>query len=275
MAIGDEIFKGYLIRENPTNSAFKVEGVRHFSPQIITRQPNEMEINNIKVGINSNNNNNNNNNGFEELTNNYSDESSENINSNSSGNIKSLSNSFISGLPPNKRIRRTADKIDRIWKCSYPNCDRSYGSENSLNQHIKLKHTDVNPMNIRDYTKTIKRPENNFDTPEEEQQQQSVDKTVIHTKPINLPPISDDFITSPSTSSVPALFVLASNSTDTININKNLALSVLQAQATPTITTNPPNQNNNSPSVFYSVSVQIPQQLSQFYLNQRVTDQNK
>ena len=41
-----------------------------------------------------------------------------------------------------KRHRRTADKIQRHYRCPVHNCDKSYGSEGSLNQHMKLKHPD-------------------------------------------------------------------------------------------------------------------------------------
>lgn len=42
-----------------------------------------------------------------------------------------------------KRFRRTAGEIDRHYKCIVENCAKSYGSEGSLNQHIKLKHPDL------------------------------------------------------------------------------------------------------------------------------------
>ena len=43
-----------------------------------------------------------------------------------------------------KRQRRTADKIQRHYKCQVANCNKSYGSEGSLNQHIRLKHPEIN-----------------------------------------------------------------------------------------------------------------------------------
>ena len=43
----------------------------------------------------------------------------------------------------NKRFRRTAHEIDRFYKCVIQDCDKSYGSEGSLNQHYKLKHPEV------------------------------------------------------------------------------------------------------------------------------------
>ena len=40
-----------------------------------------------------------------------------------------------------KRHRRTATEIARHYKCPLVGeCHKSYGSEGSLNQHIKLKH---------------------------------------------------------------------------------------------------------------------------------------
>ena len=41
-----------------------------------------------------------------------------------------------------KRHRRTATEIARHYKCPISDCPKSYGSEGSLNQHIKLKHPD-------------------------------------------------------------------------------------------------------------------------------------
>ena len=39
-----------------------------------------------------------------------------------------------------KRHRRTATEIARHYRCPVEDCPKSYGSEGSLNQHIKLKH---------------------------------------------------------------------------------------------------------------------------------------
>ena len=38
-----------------------------------------------------------------------------------------------------KRFRRNADQIKRIFLCVY--CNKSYGSEASLKNHLKLKHS--------------------------------------------------------------------------------------------------------------------------------------
>ena len=42
-----------------------------------------------------------------------------------------------------KRFRRTADEIERHYRCPVDTCQRSYGSEGSLNQHLKLKHYEL------------------------------------------------------------------------------------------------------------------------------------
>jgi len=42
-----------------------------------------------------------------------------------------------------KRMRRTAEEIDRHFKCTVETCLKTYGSEGSLNQHTKLKHPDL------------------------------------------------------------------------------------------------------------------------------------
>ena len=39
-----------------------------------------------------------------------------------------------------KRHRRVATEIARHYKCPIEDCPKSYGSEGSLNQHIKIKH---------------------------------------------------------------------------------------------------------------------------------------
>jgi hypothetical protein len=39
-----------------------------------------------------------------------------------------------------RRVRRTAVEIARHYTCAIDKCNKSYGSEGSLNQHMKLKH---------------------------------------------------------------------------------------------------------------------------------------
>lgn len=45
-----------------------------------------------------------------------------------------------------KRVRRTASEIHRHYKCLVESCQKSYGSEGSLNQHIKLKHPELGSL---------------------------------------------------------------------------------------------------------------------------------
>ena len=39
-----------------------------------------------------------------------------------------------------RRTRKRKDEVSRDFACPYPGCDKAYGSENSLNQHMKYKH---------------------------------------------------------------------------------------------------------------------------------------
>ena len=41
-----------------------------------------------------------------------------------------------------KRIRRGKKEIIRVYVCKYPQCMKKYGTEGSLNQHIKIKHNE-------------------------------------------------------------------------------------------------------------------------------------
>lgn len=43
-----------------------------------------------------------------------------------------------------KHVRRTAKEIERSFVCPYQNCSKVYGSEGSLNLHIKIKHNGGN-----------------------------------------------------------------------------------------------------------------------------------
>lgn len=42
-----------------------------------------------------------------------------------------------------KRRRRTKNEVERTFMCPVNDCGKAYGSENSLNQHIKLKHAEI------------------------------------------------------------------------------------------------------------------------------------
>ena len=39
-----------------------------------------------------------------------------------------------------KHFRRCANEIEKAFTCPYNNCQKLYGSEGSLNLHMKLKH---------------------------------------------------------------------------------------------------------------------------------------
>lgn len=39
-----------------------------------------------------------------------------------------------------KHLRRCANEIEKSFPCPYDNCGKYYGSEGSLNLHMKLKH---------------------------------------------------------------------------------------------------------------------------------------
>jgi len=53
---------------------------------------------------------------------------------------ESLTPQSSSSFDKKKRHRRNATEIERHYRCPCPPCSKSYGSEGSLNQHIKLKH---------------------------------------------------------------------------------------------------------------------------------------
>jgi len=44
--------------------------------------------------------------------------------------------------PKRKRIRRKSSEIDRAYKCRYPGCSKSYGTEGALKYHMTTKHKD-------------------------------------------------------------------------------------------------------------------------------------
>jgi len=48
-----------------------------------------------------------------------------------------------STLDKSKRIRRKAGDIERHFQCPDPTCQKSYGAEGSLFQHVKLKHPEI------------------------------------------------------------------------------------------------------------------------------------
>ncbi len=60
---------------------------------------------------------------------------------------KRITRSVLAPLSKNIR-RRTADEIQRIYKCAVNNCRRSYGSYPALYTHIKIKHVDLDQDKI-------------------------------------------------------------------------------------------------------------------------------
>jgi hypothetical protein len=55
-------------------------------------------------------------------------------------NLTSTPNAEINDIYVNrKRHRRNKNEIIREFTCEHPGCLKSYGSEGSLNQHIKRK----------------------------------------------------------------------------------------------------------------------------------------
>ncbi|KAI9292842.1 hypothetical protein K502DRAFT_276076, partial [Neoconidiobolus thromboides FSU 785] len=38
-----------------------------------------------------------------------------------------------------KRHRRKHEEIERLYKCTHANCDKSYGTLNNLNAHITMQ----------------------------------------------------------------------------------------------------------------------------------------
>ncbi|CAD8135510.1 unnamed protein product [Paramecium octaurelia] len=53
------------------------------------------------------------------------------------------SNVEETGEERKKRLRRPAQEIERHFTCPVENCQKKYGAEGSLNQHIKLKHPEL------------------------------------------------------------------------------------------------------------------------------------
>ena len=60
---------------------------------------------------------------------------------------------YLSGRK--KHNRRTAKEINRQYICPYKNCQKVYGSEGSLNLHIKIKHNGGNKTDREKLAKTI------------------------------------------------------------------------------------------------------------------------
>jgi hypothetical protein len=54
-----------------------------------------------------------------------------------------------------KHNRRCANDIERKFKCPYHKCEKYYGSEGSLNLHIKIKHNGGNKTDREKIAKSI------------------------------------------------------------------------------------------------------------------------
>lgn len=54
-----------------------------------------------------------------------------------------------------KHNRRCANDIERQFKCPYSKCEKYYGSEGSLNLHIKIKHNGGNKTDREKIAKSI------------------------------------------------------------------------------------------------------------------------
>jgi hypothetical protein len=54
-----------------------------------------------------------------------------------------------------KHERRIANEIEREFTCPYYCCEKQYGSEGSLNLHIKIKHNGGNKTDREKNAKTI------------------------------------------------------------------------------------------------------------------------
>lgn len=52
-------------------------------------------------------------------------------------------------------MRRTAAEIERDYICPYPECGKLYGSEGSLNLHIKIKHNGGNKTEREKMAKSV------------------------------------------------------------------------------------------------------------------------
>ncbi len=63
------------------------------------------------------------------------------------------------GISKKKRKRKLKNEVVRNFKCGYPGCNKSYGSDNSLNQHVKIKHSEfwkkTKYTNVNDFQKEI------------------------------------------------------------------------------------------------------------------------
>ncbi|EGR29797.1 zinc C2H2 type family protein, putative [Ichthyophthirius multifiliis] len=63
-----------------------------------------------------------------------------------------------------KRIRRPAALIKRQFTCPIQKCQKSYGTEGSLQQHIKLKHQEINLKYLQLKSSSVELDDNKNDS---------------------------------------------------------------------------------------------------------------
>jgi hypothetical protein len=56
---------------------------------------------------------------------------------------KTLNESALINEEKKRRKRRNASEIERLYRCRAEGCGKSYGSEGTLSQHLKLKHNEL------------------------------------------------------------------------------------------------------------------------------------
>ena len=71
------------------------------------------------------------------------------------GNIEKLSSERYLHNGRKRHNRRCADELDKQFKCPYEGCSKLYGSEGSLNLHIKLKHNGGNKTDREKIAKSL------------------------------------------------------------------------------------------------------------------------
>lgn len=94
---------------------------------------------------------------------------------NSKDNILSLADD------KKKRHRRSAREIERHFKCPAETCPKSYGSEGSLAQHIKLKHPEYFKQMSNNMTQSL----NNLNQGDHTQNEESKDTSDSNDKDEN------------------------------------------------------------------------------------------
>ena len=60
-----------------------------------------------------------------------------------------------------KKNRRKADEVNKNFQCPYSDCNRTYGTDVSLNLHIKIKHNGGNKTERERTARMIIKNKNN------------------------------------------------------------------------------------------------------------------